>query len=69
MPSKARDTVPMDLLTTNPDDVIDNPDIQIVAEFMGGAEPAGTYMERALKAGKAVVTANKMALALGWKSA
>ena len=37
--SKARDTVPMDLLTTNPDDVIDNPDIQIVAEFMGGAEP------------------------------
>ena len=64
--SKARDTVPMDLLTANPDDVIDNPDIQIVAEFMGGAEPAGTYMERALKAGKAVVTANKMALALGW---
>ena len=64
--SRARDTVPMDLLTANPDDVIDNPDIQIVAEFMGGAEPAGTYMERALKAGKAVVTANKMALALGW---
>ena len=64
--SKARDTVPMDLLTANPDDVIDNPDIQLVAEFMGGAEPAGTYMERALKAGKAVVTANKMALALGW---
>ena len=29
--SKARDTVPMDLLTANPDDVIDNPDIQIVA--------------------------------------
>ena len=64
--TKSRGDVPRELLTTNADDVILDPEISIVAEFMGGAEPASTYMERALKAGKTVVTANKMALALNW---
>ena len=64
--TKSRGDVPRELLTTNADDVINDPEISIVAEFMGGAEPASTYMERALKAGKNVVTANKMALALNW---
>lgn len=64
--NKARPNVPHELLTTNPDDVLGDPEISIVAEFMGGAEPANTYMQRALAAGKTVVTANKMALALNW---
>ena len=64
--NKLRGTVPEEILTDNADDVLCDPDIQIVAEFMGGAEPAGSYIERALKAGKAVVTANKMALACAW---
>ncbi len=47
------------LLTTNPDDVLDDPNINMVVEVMGGEEPAGTYIRRAMKAGKQVVTANK----------
>ena len=42
--TKSRGDVPRELLTTNADDVINDPEISIVAEFMGGAEPASTYM-------------------------
>ena len=35
-------------------------------EFLGGEQPATEYMLRALRAGKTVVTANKVALALNW---
>ena len=44
-------------------DVLDDPDVQIVMEFMGGEQPAADYIERALLAGKSVVTANKKLLA------
>ncbi len=54
------------VLTDNPDDVIQHPDISIVMEFMGGENPAFSYMLRALEAGKTVVTANKVAFALHW---
>ena len=54
------------LLTDRAEDVLENPEIAIVMEFMGGEEPAASYMIRALKAGKTVVTANKMALASHW---
>ena len=65
---KKRDwDIPVQLLTDQAADVLDNPDIQIVMEFMGGEEPAASYMIRALKAGKSVVTANKMALASHWR--
>ena len=43
--SKPRAGIPGELLTSNPDDVLCDPEIKIVAEFMGGAEPAATYME------------------------
>ena len=58
--------IPDHLLTDNPEAVLADPDISIVMEFMGGEEPAASYMIRALKAGKTVVTANKMALASRW---
>jgi hypothetical protein len=46
-------------LTTNPDDIINDPTIDIVLEVMGGIEPARTYILQAFKQGKDVVTANK----------
>jgi homoserine dehydrogenase len=46
-------------LTTNIQEILDDPSIQIVVEVMGGVEPARSYMVEALKRGKTVVTANK----------
>ena len=66
-PSKARSCdVPFELLTTQVDEVVSDPEISIVVEFMGGEQPATEYMIRALRAGKTVVTANKVAVALNW---
>ena len=65
--SKARGgNIPREILTDSPEDVLADPEIQIVMEFMGGEEPAASYIERALLAGKTVVTANKMALSTHW---
>ena len=58
--------IPDSLLTTCAQDVLADPEIAIVMEFMGGEQPAASYMMRALEAGKTVVTANKMALATHW---
>lgn len=55
--------LPSELLTTNADDILNDPDIQIVVEVMGGEEPARDYLLRALKSGKHVVTANKALIA------
>ncbi|MDO4484650.1 MAG: homoserine dehydrogenase [Clostridia bacterium] len=64
---KVRDCgIPQGLLTDNPDDVLADPEITMVAEFMGGEHPAADYLIRALENGKTVVTANKVALALNW---
>ncbi len=51
-----------ELVTTNYRDILDDPTIQIVAEAMGGLEPAFTYVKEALRAGKHVVSANKQLL-------
>src|SRR5438105_4467396 len=51
------------LLTTDAAQVTDDPEIDIVAELIGGIEPARSYIERALRNGKNVVTANKELLA------
>jgi homoserine dehydrogenase len=50
-------------LTTNPLDIIDDPDIDIVVELAGGIEPARTWILRAIAHGKQIVTANKALLA------
>ncbi|BFL45477.1 homoserine dehydrogenase [Lactonifactor longoviformis] len=39
--------------------IINDPEIQIVVEVMGGVEPAYTFTKRALEAGKSVCTSNK----------
>lgn len=51
------------LLTTNPHEILDDPQIDIVAELIGGVEPARTYIEHAIRRGKNIVTANKELLA------
>ena len=62
--NKKRDVfVPKKLLTTRPMDVIEDPRVDIVAELVGGVEPAATWIRRALALGKPVVTANKALLA------
>lgn len=50
-------------LSTNVDDILDDPEIDIVVELMGGVEEAFEVVKKALKNGKAVVTANKALLA------
>jgi homoserine dehydrogenase len=45
------------------DDVINDPDISVVAQLIGGLEPARTIMLQLLESGKDIVTANKALLA------
>jgi homoserine dehydrogenase len=62
--TSARDVaVSPSVLTTDAAHVIDDADINIVIELMGGIQPAKKYIMRALKNGKHVVTANKALLA------
>lgn len=51
------------LLTFNPDEILSDPQIDLIVEVMGGEEPAREYIVRALEAGKHVVTANKEVMA------
>jgi homoserine dehydrogenase len=50
-------------LTTDPDALVNDPDIAIVVELMGGIDAAFALIHKALTAGKHVVTANKALLA------
>ena len=62
--SRARDvSVPSEILTTNAEDILDDPEIDILIEVMGGSEPAAGYFRRALESGKHIVTANKEVMA------
>jgi homoserine dehydrogenase len=51
------------ILSTDVDGLLGDPEIEAVIELIGGYEPARTFVERALRAGKHVVTANKAMLA------
>ena len=62
--SRPRDVgVPPELLTTNAEDILDDPEIDILVEVMGGSDPAAGYFRRALESSKHVVTANKEVMA------
>ena len=56
-------TIPQECLTTNPEEVVDDPNVDVVVEVIGGIEPARTLIMRAIAAGKSVVTANKAVIA------
>ena len=51
-----------DRLTHRFEDILDDPTIDTVVELMGGLEPAREFVVRALRAGKNVVSANKLML-------
>ena len=55
--------VPPEMLTRRMDDILEDPEIQIVIELIGGLKVAKTVICRALESGKHVVTANKALLA------
>lgn len=56
---RRRYTFPDGVLTDDPTRVVDDPSVELVVELMGGLDPAGELVLRALEAGKPVVTANK----------
>jgi homoserine dehydrogenase len=63
-PERARGfSPPPGVLTTEPRDILDDPSIRVVAEVMGGLEPAGDLVLDLLRSGRSVVTANKQLVA------
>lgn len=63
--SKKRNIEGLDenIITDNAYDVVNNPEVQIVAELVGGIEPAYDLIKTAISNGKHIVTANKELLA------
>ena len=63
-PGKARDVpLPPDAFVDDPMAVVEDPDVDIVCELIGGLEPAGPLVLAAFERAKPVVTANKELLA------
>jgi homoserine dehydrogenase len=54
---------PKALFTTDLDSIVGDPDVDVVIELMGGEEPARSLIEKALRHGKHVITANKELIA------
>src|ERR1700719_98781 len=52
-----------DLLTVDSDALLDDAAIDVLVEGAGGGEPIRGYLERAIRAGKHIVTANKVVMA------
>ncbi|MDN9012525.1 homoserine dehydrogenase [Brevibacillus laterosporus] len=62
---KARSIViDQEKITTNADDLLEDPDIDVIVEVIGGIHPTKDYLLKALAKGKNVVTANKDLMAL-----
>ncbi|WP_297571201.1 homoserine dehydrogenase [uncultured Anaerovibrio sp.] len=57
--TKKRDHLEGIQLTNKVENILDDPEIAIVVELMGGLHPSLEYMLRAMEAGKHVITANK----------
>lgn len=61
---KPRDVdLPSGILTDNLQEIVDDPEIHVVAQLIGGLEPARSVMLQLMEAGKDIVTANKALLA------
>ncbi len=64
-PQKARAVpIPPKVLTTNPQQAVCDPKVKVVIDLLGGLEPARSLIRQALEAGKHVITANKMVMAI-----
>jgi homoserine dehydrogenase len=57
-------TIDADKLTENPWEIIDNPDIDVIIEVIGGISTTKEYILAALEKGKHIVTANKDLMAI-----
>ena len=57
-----------DLLTVDPADVLEDPAIDVLVEVAGGDEPMRTYLERAIAAGKHVITADTRSILFACRS-
>lgn len=55
-----------DMVSTDINNIINDPEIKIVAEFFGGIEPAKSFIIKCLLAGKSIVTANKEMFSKNW---
>jgi len=55
--------VPSSVVWSEDADAVLASDVDVVVELAGGLDPAGTWVRRALEAGKSVVTANKKLIA------
>jgi homoserine dehydrogenase len=55
------------ILSTDVDDILEDPEIDVVIELIGGYQPALSFILRAMENGKHVVTANKALLAKHWQ--
>ncbi len=55
--------LPTELLTTDLESIVTDPNVDIVVELIGGLEPARSLILKAIAHGKHVVTANKAAIA------
>lgn len=63
-PAKAREVaLPPDIVTTDLSELVDDPEIDLIVELIGGTDRAFSFVKEALEAGKAVVTGNKALLA------
>ncbi|MBE0428860.1 MAG: homoserine dehydrogenase [Thermoleophilia bacterium] len=61
-PSQPRPGAPQDIFTSDFADILDDDEISIAVELIGGVDPAYDFVSDLLKKGKAVVTANKQLL-------
>ena len=57
------DAVYQELFTRNFDDILNDDEVAVVAEVMGGVDPAYPYVKSLLEKGKSVVTSNKQLVA------
>lgn len=63
--NKARDVaISREWLTTDPDELVNNADIDIIIEVMGGIEDTNLLLEKAIRNKKHIVTANKDLMAV-----
>lgn len=58
--------VPQEKRVSSIDDIINDDEISIVVEVMGGIQPALTFITKVLESGKTVVSANKQLIANHW---
>lgn len=58
--------IPEEKKVSSIDDILNDDEIEVVVEVMGGIEPAKTFITKCLRAGKTVVSANKDLIAQHW---